>query len=188
VLNHADIQPDRVRPLLRAEYEQLVDSGAFENEKIELLDGALVTMSPEGPPHAHTIQQLSEVLMVALRGRVVIRFQSPLALLEDSEPEPDVAVVPLGDYSKRHPSQAHLVVEVAGSSQRRDRLVKGPIYARAGVAEYWIVDLASRTIEVHQSPHGAHYTRVSRHAEGETLRLLAFPDVEVHIGSILPTG
>lgn len=187
MLTDADLAPDRARPLLRAEYEQLVECGAFENERVELLEGALVTMSPQGPAHAHAIRLLSEVLIGALRGRAAVRIQSPLGLLDDSEPEPDLAIVPQGDHSRNHPSEALLVVEVADSSQRRDRVVKGPIYARAGVAEYWLVDLTSRTIEVHLHPQGSRFTHVTHYGEGQTLRPLAFPDVEVHIGSILPT-
>jgi Uma2 family endonuclease len=187
MLTDADLAPDRVRPLLRAEYDRLVESGAFEEERIELLEGVLVTMSPQKPPHAHTVQQLTAALSAALSGRAIVRPQLPLALSDDSEPEPDVAVVPRGDYSREHPSEALLVVEVALSSQRRDRIIKGRIYARAGVAEYWVVDLISRTIEVHQNPRGAQYTRITGHGDDETLRLSAFPEVEVHIGSILPT-
>jgi Uma2 family endonuclease len=188
MLTDTDLAPDRVRPLLRAEYDRLVDSGAFEEERVELLEGVLATMSPQKPPHAHTVHQLSAALFVALGGRAVVRSQLPIAMSDDSEPEPDLAVVPPGDYSREHPSEALLVVEVALSSQRRDRIIKGRIYARAGVPEYWVVDLISRTIDVHKYPRGAQYTRITGHGEDETLRLSAFPDVQIHIGSILPTN
>src|SRR5438093_9105865 len=158
--NAADVAPERIRPLLRTEYDRLVESGAFDSERLELLDGMLVTMTPQDAAHAHTVQRLTEVLTVALRGRAIVRTQSPLALLDDSEPEPDLAVVPLGDYSANHPARAYLVIEVAESSLRRDRLVKGPIYARAQVDEYWLVDLNLRAVEVHRNPQGAQFNSV----------------------------
>ena len=185
--NVADVAPERIRPLLRTEYDRLVESGAFENERLELLEGMLVTMTPQDAAHAHTVQRLAEVLTVALPSRAIVRTQSPLALLDDSEPEPDIAVVPLGDYSASHPAEAYLVIEVAGSSRRRDRLVKGPIYARGRVAEYWLVDLNGRAVEVHSNPEGAQFTSVVRFGEHETLRTLRFPDVAISIAAILPT-
>jgi Uma2 family endonuclease len=185
--NAADLVPERIRPLLRTEYDRLVESGAFENERLELLEGMLVTMTPQDAAHAHTVQRLAEVLTVALRGRAIVRTQSPLALLDDSEPEPDVAVVPLGDYSSNHPTKADLIIEIAGSSQRRDRHVKGPLYARAGVPEYWLFDLTGRAAEVYRHPQGAQFTSVVRLGEHETLHLLRFPDVEVSTSGVLPT-
>ena len=186
-MNIADVAPERIRPLLRAEYDRLVESGAFESERVELLEGMLVTMPPQDAGHAHCVQRLAEALTLALRGKAIARTQSPLALLDDSEPEPDIAVVSLGDYSSGHPTDAHLVVEISGSSQRRDRLVKGPIYARARVEEYWLVDLNSRVAEVHRHSNGARFTSVVRVGEDESLHALRFPDVEVSMRNILPT-
>jgi Uma2 family endonuclease len=171
---------------LRTEYERLVESGAFEDERVELLEGMLVTMTPQDAGHAYAVQRLAEVLLPALRGRAVARIQSPLAIGPDSEPEPDVAVVPLGDYSTHHPTEAQLVVEVATTSVRRDRFVKGPLYARAGVPEYWIVDVASRTVHVCRTPAGAEFGEVTVHGPDATLRVSMFPDVEVPIRSVLP--
>ena len=187
MLNFGDIAPERIRPLLRTEYDRMVESGAFDNERLELLDGMLVTMTPQDAAHAHTVQRIAEELSDALKGLAIVRTQSPLALLDDSEPEPDVAVVPLGDYSANHPSEAYLVIEIAGSSLRRDRLVKGPIYARARIAEYWLVDLIGRSVEVHRNSEGAQFTDVVRLEEHQTLCPLRFPDVEVPIAGILPT-
>jgi Uma2 family endonuclease len=133
------------------------------------------------------VQRLAEALTVALRVRAIVRIQSPLALLGDSEPEPDIAVVPLGNYSTRHPAEALLVVEISGSSLQRDRLVKGPIYARAGVEEFWLIDLAARVVEVHRDPDGGGFTSIVRVAETESLRPLRFPGVEVSVQEVLPT-
>lgn len=178
--------PDRVRPLRRSDYDQLVASGAFEDERIELLDGMLVTMTPQDAAHAHTVQRLAELLFAALTGRAIVRVQAPLALLDDSEPEPDIAVVPLGDYSSHHPGKVDLVVEVAGSSLRRDREVKGPIYARAGVPEYWLIDLRGRAVEVSRDPGPSGFGTVTRHAGDETLTPLRHPRLTLVIRDVLP--
>src|SRR5450631_1217800 len=100
-----------IRPLRRVEYDQLVALGAFQDERIELLDGALVAMSPIGAPHSSAVQKLTRLLVLALVGCAEVRPQLPFAALEFSEPEPDLAVVPLGDYDTEHPAQAHLVIE-----------------------------------------------------------------------------
>jgi len=95
-----------VLPLRRTEYEALVALGAFRDEHIELLDGALVPMSPIGPPHSSAVQRLMELLLPALLGRATVRAQSPFAAHELSEPEPDIAVVLRDDYGSAHPDQA----------------------------------------------------------------------------------
>jgi Uma2 family endonuclease len=187
VPNARDASLDRVRPLYRTEYDRLVEDGAFEDERVELLDGTLFTMNPQDAARAHTVQRLAEILLLSLRDRAVVRTQSPLALLDDAEPEPDIAVVPMADYSSHHPSAAHLVVEVAASSHTRDRIIKGPIYARAGIAEYWLVDLKTRTVDVHRLPQGVGWTTVTRHGETEIIYTLEFPEVSVAMSAILPT-
>lgn len=185
-LDHlADIAPERVRPLKRVEYEKMVSDGWFENERIELLEGLIVEMSPQNPPHAAAVQRLDQVLQHALAGRAAIRVQMPLAAGAASLPEPDVAVVPIGDYDQRHPAEAFLVVEVAEASLRKDRRVKADIYANAAIMEYWVVNLDGRMIEVHSDIAGATYSRVSPARPGESIRLRAFPDVEIAVGDIL---
>ena len=147
------------RPLQRAEYDALVANGVFRDERIELLDGALVPMSPIGPPHSSAVQKLMELLLPALLGRATVRVRSPFAAHELSEPEPDIAIVPTDndDYATRHPTQAHLIIEVADSSLDRDRDAKLQIYALSGVPEYWVVNLRQRRIEVHTAPVGRAY-------------------------------
>src|SRR6478609_7530616 len=110
-----------IRPLRRVEYDQLVKLGAFEDEHIELLDGALVAMSPIGPPHDSTVQRLTRLLILALEGRAAGRCQSSFAASEIPVPQPDFTVVPLGDYDPDHPSEAYLIIEVAESSVAKDR-------------------------------------------------------------------
>jgi Uma2 family endonuclease len=149
------------------------------------LHGVVVAMTPSKPPHAFSIQKLNLFLVTALGDRAGVRIQLPLALTDDSEPEPDIAVVPPGDYGEAHPGAALLVIEVADSSLRKDRHIKAPLYASAGVPEYWLVNLVDGVVEVHEEPAEGTYRRVTRHARGETLRLESFPDVELRVADIL---
>ena len=138
----------------RVEYDRLVDLGLFEGERLELLDGVLVVREPQKSPHAAITAKVGRVLAAAFGGGWHTRLHSPLALGDFSEPEPDVAVVAgePDDYFAAHPSTAALVVEVADSSLRLDRRFKAAIYARAGLGEYWIVNLVDRVVEVHREP------------------------------------
>jgi Uma2 family endonuclease len=173
------------RPLRRREYERLVDAGAFENERIELLYGVLLRMSPHGPPHDATIEQLTELFVGIFRGRARVRVQSAFAASDESEPEPDIAIVPLGDYSREHPTKAHLIVEVAASSLPVDRGVKARLYAECGVPEYWVVNVVDGLIEVHAAVVRGAYTRVTPFRRGESIRLIEFGDVEIAVADVL---
>jgi Uma2 family endonuclease len=187
VLDVADLEPNRVRPLLRAEYDRLVASGAFADERVELLDGLLITMTPQDAAHAYTVERLARALTLALADRAIVRVQSPLALSDHSEPEPDIAVVEAADYSREHPSAAILVIEVATSSLRQDRRVKAALYARAKIPEFWLVDVKARSVEVYRDPLNTGFATVTTRAEDETLAPAAFPDVLLRIDAVLPT-
>jgi Uma2 family endonuclease len=108
-----------------------------------------------------------------------------LGLSEDSEPEPDVAVVALGNYSTQHPRSALLVVEVADSSLRKDRQVKADLYAEAGIPEYWILNVVDGVLEVYRNPVGDHYAIVASHERDATVSLVAFRDVVVAVRDLL---
>ncbi len=182
------LAPESVRPIQRREFERMVAVGFFEDERVELIRGTLVTMSPQGAFHADVTRQLTELLVVALAGRAQVRAHSPLAVSDDSEPEPDVAVVPPGNYSSEHPARAYLVVEVAESSLRKDREIKAGLYARAGVPEYWLVNLIDRVVEVHTSPAEERYTSVVRRGAAETLRMVSFADVTISVARLFPAA
>lgn len=182
----ADSSDLPVRPLRRAEYDKLVELGAFQGERIELLDGRLVRMSPIGPPHSSTIDKLNSKCVERLRGRALVRVQNPLAALELSELEPDLAIVPLGNYETEHPAAADLVIEVADSSLAYDRGPKLRVYAEAGVPEYWIVNLVDRCIEVHRKPGGGRYWQVQRFDETALVSAERHPQLELLVGEILP--
>jgi Uma2 family endonuclease len=181
----ANSHPEGIRPLRRVEYDQLIRLGAFENEKIELLDGVLVPMSPIGAPHASAVQKLGELLIPPLVGRASVRLQNPFAALEISEPEPDVVVAPRSDYDTDHPAEAHLIIEVSESSLKKDRGLKRRLYAECGVPEYWVVNLVDRRIEVYTEPVGASYRQVTLYERGESIRLQRFPDVEVRVLDVM---
>src|SRR5215469_6068734 len=146
--------PLTTRRWTRAEYDRLVDLGVFQGEPVELIDGRLVVAEPQGSYHASTIGVVGDVLRSALPSGWLVRIQMPVALDDESEPEPDLAVVPgaWADYRTSHPSRPVLVVEVAESSLSFDREDKGSLYARAGVRDYWIVNLVDRTLEVYRDP------------------------------------
>lgn len=179
------IAPEVPRRLTRAEYDRIVAIGVLGEDRVELLRGVIVAMSPNDPPHASAVELLTDILVPALAGRARVRIQLPLLAADDSEPEPDVAVVPIGDYSRQHPDKALLVVEVAASSLRKDRMVKGPLYAASGFAEYWVVDVGGGVVEVHRGPSGQAWQSITRHGQGEVLHLEAFPDVTVAVSAVL---
>ena len=137
----------RVRRWKRVEYERLIELGMFDGERLELLDGMLVVREPRGSRHAGTIRRVLEALRHVLGPEWQIDSQLPIALDDDSEPEPDVAVVAREPrlYLEAHPAQPVLVVEVADG-------FKASLYARAGVPECWVVDLVHETVEVHRDP------------------------------------
>jgi len=143
-----------VRRWTRAEYDRLVGLGAFEGDPIELIAGQLVVAEPHSAYHASIIRTVDYALRAVLPPGWIVSVQLPVSLDEESEPEPDLAVVPgrPTDYREEHPGAPELIVEVADSSVTFDRLHKGSLYARAGIRDYWIVNLAERVLEVYRDP------------------------------------
>jgi len=179
---------ERHRPLRRVEYERMIDAGLFRDERVELIRGVIVQMSPQNAPHSAAIQMLNRLLTPALVGRADVRIQLPLATGADSLPEPDLALVPPGYYAQAHPSEAYLVIEVADSSLEVDRHEKGHLYAEAGVPEYWVVNLRDRVIEVHTEPLKGEYTRVTPYRSGESARPHAYVDVTIDVSAVFGLG
>ncbi|MGH9186727.1 MAG: Uma2 family endonuclease [Acidimicrobiales bacterium] len=161
--------PGQLRPLLRAEYDQLVKLGCFGDEKIELLEGALVEMSPEGPEHSWVIQRLTKLLIRGLSDEWAVRVGHPWAASDRSEPEPDLAIVEDLDYRSDHPEKGRLLIEVARSSRRKDLKVKAGVYAAAGLQEYWVFDLVERAVFRHTDPTRDGYRTITRHGAGDRL-------------------
>lgn len=160
------------RGLTRGEYDALVDSGVLDGERVELLEGALVAMSPQGEPHMRAIVALNRFLVRSLSDEWDVRPQGPLAVGDDSEPEPDLAVVPHEPIGSGHPLTAALVIEVTVSSQRADLVHKPRLYARAGVGEYWVLDLPREEVVVHRLPGQQDYGDVERRPWTESCHVL----------------
>jgi Uma2 family endonuclease len=179
------IAPESPRPITRREYDRLVADGFFdEDERVELLYGVLVRMTPQKPPHASLVQRITRALAPLLLPRAEVRIQLPFAASDDSEPEPDVAVVPLGDYRDEHPTKAFLIIEVAHTSHRKDREVKGRLYAESGVPEYWLVDVPGCAVEVYSQPAGGCYERCETRRVGDVISLVEFRDVTVRVDQL----
>jgi Uma2 family endonuclease len=178
----------------REEYEQLVEAGAFDDWKIELVEGVLYDMTPQSARHSGAVQKvLRELQSIVSANGLLLRPQMPLAVSGESLPEPDVAVVPddpEGDlYSAAHPSRAMLVVEVAevaDSSLRYDREVKGPSYSLGGVPEYWIVNLLSSQLEVYRDPSGDRYTNESVFTTSDKISPLFAPGTLISVSKLFP--
>ncbi len=174
----------------------MIEAGVLSTEdRVELVDGDIVAMTPQKSRHAAAVRLTQIALDRAFGDGVDVRTQLPLALDPDSEPEPDVAVVSGAprDYIDEHPSTALLVVEVADSSLIFDRTVKAAVYARGGIADYWIVNLIDRLLEVHrapersgEAPRGWRYAAIEKHRAGDQVAPLAHPDRLVAIADLLP--
>lgn len=179
---------EKLRPLKRSEYDRLVQLGCFEDEKIELLNGLLVAVSPQGTEHAQAVRTLTKLLSRGVGDRAVVQCQLPLGASDDSEPEPDIAVIPNQEYFDDHPTRAFLIVEVANSSLRKDRLLKAALYARAGIPEYWIVNVPDRLVEVYRTPQPEDgvYRSVTTHGRAEIIHPVAFADVQIGIADLFP--
>ena len=187
--------PLTVRRWTRKEYDRLVALGMFAREPLELIGGQLIVAEPQGSYHAGSIDVAGAVLRAALPRGWIVRVQAPVALDDESEPEPDAAVVPgtPRSYLAAHPERPVLVVEVADSSLQFDRWRKGSLYARGGVQDYWIVNLIDRVLEIYREPvadaaavYGWHYGSVTRRTPGEHVALLALPDVRIAVADLFP--
>ena len=184
------------RRFTRLEYERMIACGIFTpGDRVELIAGALLVAEPQGSRHASTIGVVADALRAVFGTGWYVMVQLPIALDDDSEPEPDVAVVPGAprDYRDGHPSRPVLVVEVAEESLRGDRGRKGSLYARGGVADYWIVDVVGGALEVYRlpspspaAPLGWSYADRRRLRAGETVSPLAAPAAVIPVADLLP--
>lgn len=137
------------------EYHQLSEKGFFRDERVELIDGAIIRMSPQNPPHSNAIAFLTNLLVGAFGKTHLVRVQLPLSIGTHSEPEPDFSLVRPEAIraAQRHPTTADLVIEVADSSLAADRGWKSSLYASAQVVEYWVLNLPQSRLETYSQPH-----------------------------------
>ncbi|HEY4055769.1 MAG TPA: Uma2 family endonuclease [Kofleriaceae bacterium] len=178
------VAPDNVRGLYRVEYEKLVELGLFNDQRVELLDGQLVEMSPQSDAHSAIVRCLGRIFYDVRPHELDISLHSGLRAGMKSMPEPDIAVIPRRS-GRHHADEALLVVEVALSSLRNDRLIKSDIYAALGVPEYWIVDVEHELVIVHTRPTVRGYQVIEQHERGATLRTSALPMLVVTVDDIL---
>jgi Uma2 family endonuclease len=170
-------------------------SAPCENDPIELIGEQLIVAEPKGSEHATAVGMAEDALRAALPWGWIVRGQAPLALDEESAPEPDIAVVrgSRADYRHAHPARPALIIEVAETSLGYDRVAKGSLYARAGIDAYWIVNLIDRVVEVYRdpsadvtAPYGWRYMSVERVAPTGSVTPLGVPTAPISVAALLP--
>jgi Uma2 family endonuclease len=181
--------------MTRVRYDRLIDAGVFgPDDRVELLDGLLVAREPQGRRHAAVVVLVRTALEKAFGRAYHVREEKPIALDERSEPEPDVVVVPgtPRDYLDAHPSRPVLLVEVAETSLAIDRVRKGSLYARAGIADYWVVNLSEGLLEVYREPVRSasgsawKYDSVRLLRRDASVTPLAAPRARIRVPALLP--
>lgn len=191
------VQQETIRQFSLEEYHWLIEHGFFqEDERVELIEGVLHKMSPKGLRHAACLTRAVRLFNASLGNRACVRAQDPITLPDSiSEPEPDVVVAKKreDDYADHHPlpNDVVLVVEIANSSLDYDRSAKVPLYAAAGISEYWIVNLLEDLIEVYRKPtspvEGApFYHQIFRYTSLDTVHPTQFPDCALAVKDLLP--
>jgi Uma2 family endonuclease len=173
-----------------SQYHQMSEAGIFsENDKVELINGEIIEMSPIGRRHTACVNRLNSVFSQLLGNKVIIAVQNPIILNNLSEPEPDIALLkPRADfYESGHPQpqDIFLLIEVADSSLEYDRDVKIPLYASSGISEVWLVDIYEQVIIVYRYPSENGYSDIQTLSRGEKLSIQAFPEINLVVNDIL---
>ena len=174
-----------------ADYGRMIDFGILtENDRVELIHGEIVEKMSIGEFHAGCVNRLTRFFTLKFGRRAVVAVQNPIRLA-DSEPEPDISILKPrdDDYAAGHPTPADvlLIVEVADASLDYDRDVKGPLYAANGIAEYWILNLVDRTLEIRRQPQGAGgYAEVRTLSGEDAANVALLPDVSVKVSELFP--
>jgi len=178
------------RALTVAEYHRMAEAGILsERERIELIEGQIVAMAPIGSQHSGTVNGLNRMLIRAVGDRGVVAVQNPVQLDDHSEPQPDFSVLKprADDYrlATPRPDEVLLIIEIAASSLNYDRAVKRPLFARHGIPELWIVNLAAGEVEVCRTPEGDDYAVVSRVGREGTLDIALLPGTVIPVATLL---
>ncbi len=168
------------------EFHRFGDMGVFEGRRAMLIDGVILAQGPMNPPHAITLGLVEEAIRTAFGTGWWLRQQLPLILGQDTDPEPNVAVVPgrPRDYTG-HPTTADLVIEVADSSLDFDTNEKRLLYARAGLREYWVVDINGRRLLVYRDPRAGDYSSQQALGPADSVSPLAAPAAVVRVADLL---
>jgi Uma2 family endonuclease len=170
-------------------FYRMAEAGLFKpGERVELIDGEIIDMPPMGSRHAATLEHLASILTAAVGARAIVRQQLPVRLADDSEPEPDIALVKARDdrYRSAHPTAADvlLLVEISDVTLRHDREVKVPLYARCGVPEVWLVDLPDSRVHFYRVPVDGRYADASLVTGPAAASLSAWPDVAIDLAPL----
>jgi Uma2 family endonuclease len=182
-------RPTRHR-LTVADYHLLAQAGAIAPDaRTELIDGEIIDMAPIGTRHAAVVSRLARLLERTVGDAALLRIQSPIRLGDESEPQPDLALVAPRDdfYESAHPvvRDVLLIVEVSDSSARYDLTVKLPLYARHGVGEVWVVDLEAQLVRSFRRPHGSEYLDATATAQPTQAPVQALPGITIDLGGVL---
>jgi Uma2 family endonuclease len=185
----------RVHRWTRSEYYKMAEVGLFDGKHVELLEGQVIEMSPMGSRHRTAVILAGDALRQVFRQGYFVSTQCPLDFSEITEPEPDVAVIAgqVRDYAEAHPTTAVLIVEVADTSLTYDRTTKASLYAKAGMVEYWILNLVDRQLEVHRTPvadatqpYGFGYAAITIRMATEVVTPLTMPQAAIAVAEVLP--
>lgn len=177
------------------EFQRASGLGAFGDARLELIEGDLFRKASQTVAHAWGICAMDEALRGLFPTGYDVRCQLPLILGPRSKPEPDLAVVAgsFHDYKRAHPTTATLVIEVSDTTLAMDRTTKAALYARAGIEDYWTVNLPDGVLEVHRQPAamadqplGHHYRSITRLTAADTLAPLGRPEISVAVSALLP--
>ncbi|MEH1912047.1 MAG: Uma2 family endonuclease [Nostoc sp.] len=170
------------------EYHRMIAAGILDDRRVELLKGEIVEMSPEGEPHAYFSSEAGEYLIQLLGTRATVRPSKPITLPNNSEPEPDIAVVQrLGrEYLEHHPYPENIfwLIEYSDSSLDKDLQIKTKLYAEVEILEYWVVNLKKRQLVVFRDPQDGEYASKTT-LTGGTIYPQAFPDLAISVVSIV---
>ncbi|MDZ7753956.1 MAG: Uma2 family endonuclease [Gammaproteobacteria bacterium] len=183
---------ERLHRLTVADYHRMGETGVFApGARTELIEGAIIDMTPIGSRHAACVDRLTRQVLLAVGQRAVVRVQGPLILAEYTEPQPDLALLrPREDfYARAHPrpEDVVLLVEVADTTVAFDRHTKLPLYARHGIPEAWLVDLPAGVLEIHREPEEGAYTRLDRLSPRDlaAVPLPGIPDTTIDLTGLL---
>lgn len=181
-------QPIR-RKISVGEYHRMAEAGILtEDDRVELLNGEIIEMSPIGPTHTAHVKGINRIISRLLEGLAVVGVQDPIVLNDLSEPIPDISILRwrADDYLEAHPrpQDVLLVIEVADSSVTLDREAKLPIYAKAGISEYWIVNIPGKKVEVYRTPINDYYRDVLICTSGDLIELKPF-NLQVQVSTLL---
>lgn len=171
------------------DFARMGEAGIFhEDDRVELIDGEICDMTPIGPLHAWLVNRLNRRIVTLLSDRAYVSVQNPIRLGLHTEPQPDLVIARGGedDYADHHPAadDVLLVIEVADSSLRYDRLAKMPLYARFGIPEAWLVDATGHTVTVRTGPGRDGYGRDRTWGRGDTLVATAIADLRLAVAEI----